>query len=61
MQRALERHFNISYIEVIKAKDVRVKKKDGRLVVELVYDDRRPLIANLDVVAKFNESYTLGK
>ncbi len=61
VRNALDRHFNISYIDVIQAKDVRVKKKDGKLVVELVYEDRRPLISNLDIVANFNKNFTLGQ
>lgn len=61
IRRAIARHFNISYVDVIQAKDIQISKKQGRMVVELIYDDRRPLIANLDIVAKFNKSFVMGK
>lgn len=61
IQRSLEKHFDISYVSVIKAKDLKVIKKGGDLILELAYEDRRPLLANLDVVAVFNDDIVLTK
>ena len=55
IRRAIDRRFNISYVTILKGKDIKVIKKGGVMSLELKYEDRRPLVANLDVVANFNE------
>jgi hypothetical protein len=56
----LSRRFDIDYVTVIKAKDIKVIPKGATRNLELVYEDRRPLIANLDIVAKFQKTVTLN-
>ena len=55
IQKAIDRRFNISYVTILKAKDIKVVKKGGTLTLVLDYEDRRPLLYNLDVVGSFNE------
>ena len=57
--KSIDRRFNISYIEHIQARDIKIIKKGGVLSLLLKYEDRRPLIANMDVVASFNETIQL--
>ena len=58
---SLEKRFDISYVTVIQAKDLNVIKKGGNLILKLAYEDRRPLLANLEVVAVFNKDIILNK
>ena len=55
IQAAIDRRFNISYVKVLRARDINVVKKGGVVKLILDYEDRRPLIYNLDIVASFNE------
>ena len=56
---SIQRRFDVGYVDVVTAKDVKIKQdKDGRFV-ELVYEDRRPLLANLEIVGKFNKTVYL--
>ena len=60
IQKSIQRRFDVGYVEVVTAKDVKIRlAKNGGRVVELVYEDRRPLIANLEVVGKFNQTVAL--
>ena len=56
IQKKLSRRFDIDYITAIEAKDLKVRKGNGRIVVQIRYEDRRPLIGNMDVVAKFDDA-----
>jgi hypothetical protein len=60
VQRAIQRRFEISYVNVIEARHVKVRMQGREKFLDLVYEDRRPLIGNLDVVAKFNETIVLS-
>jgi hypothetical protein len=56
---SIQRRFDVGYVDVVTSKDVKIKQdKDGRFV-ELVYEDRRPLLANLEIVGKFNKTVRL--
>ena len=57
--KSIDRRFNISYIEHIQARDIKIIKKGGSLSLLLKYEDRRPLVGNMDVIAKFNETIQL--
>lgn len=55
----LFRRFNISYVESVKNEHITLDPKAGpRLTID--YEVRRPLMYNLDVVAKFTHSVKLG-
>lgn len=59
--QAIDRRFDVSYVTVIQAKDIKVQKKGGVISLILKYEDRRPLLSNLDVVASFDEVIVLGQ
>lgn len=59
IRKRLERHFMIDYISAIKPRDLHIRKQQGKISVDLNYEDRRPLFGNLQVVGHFNESIQL--
>ncbi len=55
MRNKLDRRFNISYVENIKtSRDVKLVKVGDVKSINIKYEVRRPLIYNLDFVAKFD-------
>jgi hypothetical protein len=60
IQQRIQKRFDISYVKVIDPKQVKIRQQGRDKILELVYEDRRPLIANLDVVAKFNDTIVLS-
>jgi hypothetical protein len=59
IQNSIQRRFDVDYIEVVKAKDVKIRPGRNGKVVQIVYEDRRPLFANLEIVGKFDKSVEL--
>ncbi|MBP7370604.1 MAG: DUF4845 domain-containing protein [Arenimonas sp.] len=60
IRNSIERHFEISYVENVNLeKDIKfIKNNEGRSLL-LNYEVRRPLMYNLDFVAKFEKSFPL--
>ncbi|MGH8050500.1 MAG: DUF4845 domain-containing protein [Arenimonas sp.] len=55
MRNKLDRRFNISYVSSINtAKDVKLIKNGDVKSINIKYEVRKPLIYNLDFVAKFD-------
>jgi hypothetical protein len=52
---SIERTLDVSRIESITKKDIRVTDKNGVREVDASYEKRTPLIANIDVVLKFDK------
>jgi hypothetical protein len=48
------RRLYISYADNIKPENMKVQRKDAGYVITVDYEVRKPLIANLDVVGRFN-------
>ena len=61
IQQSIQRRFDVGYVTVVTGKDVKLRHDEKNVIVELVYDDRRPLIGNLDTVAKFHETVYLPR
>lgn len=59
LRRGLERRFAIDYISVINARDIRILRQQGVIYADLEYEDRRPLLGNLQIVGAFNERVQL--
>jgi len=61
IQNAIQRRFDIGYVERITARDLKIKNDpSGRgRVLELVYDDERELFYGLFVLLKVNETIPL--
>ena len=55
VKRFIASQFSIDYISVIEANDLKVRKNSGKILVDVTYEDRRPLFYNLEVVANFNK------
>lgn len=58
MQR-LKRHFNVNYIESVPQEGIRISKGGGVLKVEIKYEVRVPIIANVDAVVSFSDKLEL--
>lgn len=57
---AIEKQLNVSTIEVVKKKDIKITENRGERQLNANYEKRVPLIANIDVVVKFEKLvYTL--
>jgi hypothetical protein len=55
MRAKLERRFNISYVESIDTKkDLKIIVEGDKRMLNIKYEVRKPLIYNLDFVAKFD-------
>ncbi len=61
VRRELEDRFNISYVKDIDIKrDIKVVNSPSGKQIQLKYEMRRPLIYNLDFVAKFDKSFPMS-
>lgn len=54
VKRSLAKRLNMSYAGTIKSEHVKVERKGPGWFVTVEYENRRELIANLDVVGKFH-------
>lgn len=61
IHKSLDRRFDVSYVDVIRGRDLKIARQGQDLVLKLVYEDRRSLIGNLDVVARFDEDVVLTR
>jgi Tfp pilus assembly protein PilE len=48
------RRLYVSYAENVKPQNVKIARKDAGFVMTVDYEVRKPLIANIDVVGRFN-------
>ena len=56
----LDKTFFTSYVESVKRADVQVTRQNGYFL-RVAYEVRKPLVYNLDVVAKFDHSVELSR
>jgi hypothetical protein len=55
------RRLYISYAENVKKENVKIKRVDNGWQMDVSYEVRKPVIANLDVVGKFNATQLLTR
>ena len=55
------RRLYISYADTVKSEHVKIVRKDAGYVMTVKYEVRKPLIANLDVVGKFETEKELRR
>lgn len=55
------RRLYISYADTVKSEHVKIVRKDSGYVMTVKYEVRKPLIANLDVVGKFDAEKELRR
>lgn len=58
IKQQLWNRFYVSYVESVQKSDVSISKREG-YIIRVAYEVRKPLVANLDVVAKFDYSVDL--
>ena len=61
VRRSLEKRLGLSYADTIKRDHVKVERHGQGWLVTIQYENRRPLIANLDVVGKFHAEKELTR
>ena len=59
LQKKLQKRFDIDYVESVLAKDAKLVRENGKSQLVLNYEVRKPLVYNLDFVAKFDNSVDL--
>lgn len=57
----LFRRLEVSYSENVKPENVKIVRKDSGYLMTVKYEVRRPLIANLDVVGRFDAEQALRR
>ena len=58
---SLERRFDIGYVDVISVKDLKFREDRRDLIIELDYEDRRNIVANVDVIIHFQKTYRITR
>lgn len=53
--RMLQRRFDVDDVKSVTKDDIVISRGDGRLLIEIEYEDRRHFMSNLDLVAVFKE------
>ena len=60
IQNAIQKRFDIGYVDNITARDLKIRNDRGGRVLDLVYQDERALFYGLSVVLKVNEAIPLN-
>lgn len=60
IQNAIQKRFDIGYVDNISARDLKIRNERNGRVIDLVYDDERDLFYGLYVLLKVNESIPLA-
>jgi hypothetical protein len=58
--KILDRTFYTSYVESVQRTDIQLIRQNGYFL-RVAYEVRKPLVYNLDVVAKFDHQVELGR
>lgn len=59
IQNAIQKRFDIGYVDKITAKDLKVRNDRSGRVLDLVYEDDQPLFYGLHIVLKVDEAIAL--
>ncbi|HCK81711.1 MAG TPA: DUF4845 domain-containing protein [Candidatus Competibacter sp.] len=60
IQNAIQKRFDIGYVNNINARDLKIRNERNGRVIDLVYNDERELFYKLFVVLKVNEAVPLN-
>jgi cell division protein FtsL len=60
IQNAIQKRFDIGYVDNISARDLKIRNERSGRVLDLIYQDERSLFYGLSVVLKVNESIPLN-
>ncbi|HXH04389.1 MAG TPA: DUF4845 domain-containing protein [Candidatus Competibacteraceae bacterium] len=61
LANAIQRRFDIGYVDKLKAKDLKIREENRALVVELDYEDRRTIVSNVDIVVHFQDTFRFNR
>lgn len=56
----LQKRFDIGYVTVVDARQVKISQQGKERILSLAYEDRRTLLGNLDIVASFDINLVLS-
>lgn len=56
---AIEKHFNVDYVEYPSVKDLKITRDNGNWKIEANYDDQAPLFANIAILVTFDKTVKL--
>jgi hypothetical protein len=56
---AIEKHFNVDYIEYPDVKDLKITRDNGNWKIQANYDDQAPLFANIAILITFDKTVKL--
>jgi len=59
IQKALQRKFDIDYVDTVTAKQARIVPGTGGKQLNMTYEVRKPFVYNIDFVVKFDYSVDL--
>lgn len=54
IRSAIDRQFVTNRVDVMKARDLKIERKQGKIIIDATYERRTPLFYNIDVVVKFD-------
>jgi DNA-dependent RNA polymerase auxiliary subunit epsilon len=60
IRTALDKHFNIDYIDSLSAKDIDVTKEGAAWTVHASYDATAPFVANISFAVHFDKTVVIG-
>jgi cell division protein FtsL len=60
IQNAIQKRFDIGYVDNISARDLKIRNERSGRVLDLIYQDERSMFYGLSVVLKVNESIPLN-
>lgn len=60
IQNAIQKRFDIGYVDNVQARDLKIRNERSGRVIDLMYEDQRELFYGLHVVLKVNESIPLN-
>lgn len=59
IRTAIERRFNVDYIDFPTSKDIAVRREGSGWVVQAAYEDTVPLFANASILLQFDKSVAI--
>jgi hypothetical protein len=60
IRNMLLRHFDISYVDSVRPNDIRISR-DRNPSINIAYEVRKPFVANIDLLVRFDHSETLNR
>ena len=59
IRTAVEKHFNVDYINYPDVKDLKITRENTTWLIEANYDDQAPLFANIAILVTFDKTVKL--